>query len=82
LIKDGNGGSTVMEMLSAKNVNYVYQTKYQKVQALEDVSCSFEAGKFYAIIGHSGSGKTTPLFVLAGLGTPAKWIRLCRENAP
>ena len=60
-----------MEMLSAKNVDYIYQSKYQKVQALKDVSCSFEAGTFYAIIGHSGSGKTTLLSVLAGLGTPA-----------
>lgn len=60
-----------MEMLSAKNVDYIYQSRYQKVQALKDVSCSFEAGKFYAVIGHSGSGKTTLLSVLAGLGTPA-----------
>ena len=60
-----------MEMLSAKNVDYIYQSKYQKVQALKDVACSFEAGTFYAIIGHSGSGKTTLLSVLAGLGTPA-----------
>ncbi len=61
-----------MEMLSAKNVDYIYQSRYQKVQALKDVSCSFEAGKFYAVIGHSGSGKTTLLSVLAGLGTPAR----------
>ncbi|NBI17697.1 ABC transporter ATP-binding protein [Neglecta sp. X4] len=61
-----------MEMLSAKNVDYIYQSKYQKVQALKDVSCSFEAGTFYAIIGHSGSGKTTLLSVLAGLGTPVR----------
>ena len=54
-----------MEMLSAKNVDYIYQSKYQKVQALKDVSCSFEAGTFYAIIGHSGSGKTTLLNMLS-----------------
>ena len=38
----------------------------------KNVSCTFEAGKFYAIIGQSGSGKTTLLSMLAGLGTPSE----------
>lgn len=59
-----------MSVLSAEKVTYVYQSKYQKVQALTDVSCDFEAGKFYAIVGQSGSGKTTLLSMLAGLGAP------------
>lgn len=46
-----------MAVLAAENVSYTYQSKYQKVQALKNVSCTFEAGKFYAIIGQSGSGK-------------------------
>ncbi len=60
-----------MILLEAKNVHYIYQSKYQKVHALKDVSCTFESGKLYAIIGHSGSGKTTLLSMLAGLGMPA-----------
>lgn len=59
-----------MNVLQAENITYVYQSKYQKVQALTDVSCAFESGKFYAIVGHSGSGKTTLLSMLAGLGKP------------
>ncbi len=50
-----------MCVLSAENISYTYQSKYQKVQALTGVSCGFEAGKFYAIVGQSGSGKTTLL---------------------
>ena len=42
-----------MAVLAAENVSYTYQSKYQKVQALKNVSCTFEAGKFYAIIGLS-----------------------------
>lgn len=61
-----------MSVLEAREVSYIYQSKYQKVQALKGVSCEFEAGKFYAIIGHSGSGKTTLLSMLAGLGTPTE----------
>lgn len=59
-----------MEKLTVEDVSYIYQGKYQKVQALNDVSCTFETGKFYAVVGHSGSGKTTLLSMLAGLGAP------------
>ena len=60
----------MMSVLAANKVTYIYQSKYQKVQAVTEVSCGFEAGKFYAIVGQSGSGKTTLLSMLAGLGTP------------
>ena len=56
-----------MTMLAVKDVQYTYQSKYQKVHALKGVSCTFEEGKFYAIVGRSGSGKTTLLSMLAGL---------------
>ena len=61
-----------MTLLEAKNVEFEYQSKYQKVHALKGVSCTFEEGKFYAIVGRSGSGKTTLLSMLAGLGLPTK----------
>lgn len=60
-----------MEILRAEHVSYSYQTKYQKVDAVKDVSCAFEQGKFYAIIGESGSGKSTLLSLLAGLDVPS-----------
>lgn len=59
-----------MEVLRAEHVSYSYQSKYQKVEAVKDVSCSFEKGKFYAIVGESGSGKSTFLSLLAGLDQP------------
>ncbi len=61
-----------MSQISAQNVSFVYQSKYQQVQALTDVTCDFEEGKFYAIVGQSGSGKTTLLSMLAGLGAPTQ----------
>ena len=61
-----------MNILAADQVDYIYQSKYQKDHALKSVSCSFEEGKFYAIVGHSGSGKTTLLSMLAGLGVPTQ----------
>ena len=59
-----------MEILRAEHVSYSYQSKYQKVEAVKDVSCVFEKGKFYAIVGESGSGKSTFLSLLAGLDQP------------
>ncbi|MFG6330403.1 MAG: ATP-binding cassette domain-containing protein, partial [Lachnospiraceae bacterium] len=60
-----------MEILRAEHVSYSYQTKYQKVDAVKDVSCGFEQGGFYAIVGESGSGKSTFLSLLAGLDVPS-----------
>lgn len=59
-----------MEILKAEHINYSYCTKYQKIEAVKDVSCSFEAGKMYAVTGESGSGKSTLLSMLAGLDLP------------
>lgn len=56
-----------MASIKVQNVSYSYKTKYQTVHALKDVSCSFEDAQMYAIVGKSGSGKTTFLSLLAGL---------------
>lgn len=59
-----------MKIIQAEGVGYTYLTKYQKIEAVKDVTCSFEAGKMYAITGESGSGKSTLLSLFAGLDLP------------
>ena len=59
-----------MERIKAESVSYSYQNKYQTVEAVKEVSCTFESGKFYVITGESGSGKSTFLSLLAGLDCP------------
>ncbi|HCS75349.1 MAG TPA: ABC transporter ATP-binding protein [Clostridiales bacterium] len=59
-----------MSIISLKSVRYAYRNKYQTVQALEDINCSFEQGVMYAIVGKSGSGKSTMLSLMAGLDLP------------
>lgn len=59
-----------MSILQAENLSYTYVSKYQRVDALREVSCSFSEGNMYAITGESGSGKTTFLSLLAGLDDP------------
>lgn len=56
-------------IIEAKNVVYSYKTKKDRL-VLNQVSASFEEGTFYAIVGSSGSGKTTFLSLLAGLDHP------------
>lgn len=53
-----------------ENVCYEYNTKYQRVYAVQNVSYTFCSGRMYAIMGASGSGKTTLLSVMAGLKLP------------
>jgi len=56
--------------VTLKNVDYTYKSKYQTVNALAGVNYEFLSGKFYAIVGRSGSGKTTMLSLMAGLDIP------------
>ena len=66
-----------MGILELHHVGYIYSTKYQKVEALKDVSCVFETGLLQAIVGRSGSGKTTLLSLMAGLDLPSSGEILC-----
>ena len=55
-------------MLKTEALGYWYQ---QEVDYLfKDVDLSFEAGKMYAILGASGSGKTIFLSLISGLDLP------------
>ncbi len=57
-----------MDVLEIKNVTYSYSNSREKV--LSSVNQKFELGQFYAIIGKSGTGKSTLLSLLAGLDKP------------
>ena len=59
-----------MSILTATDVIYEYRNSHQTVRAVGGVSCDFTQGKVYAIVGSSGSGKTTFLSLLAGLDVP------------
>ena len=46
--------------------------KYEKIQALDDVSFEVDEGEFLGIIGPNGSGKSTLLRILANILVPDK----------
>ncbi|MGI6568841.1 MAG: ABC transporter ATP-binding protein, partial [Erysipelotrichaceae bacterium] len=54
-------------MLELRNVTKTYKTGELIQNALDDVSISFRESEFVAILGHSGSGKTTMLNIVGGL---------------
>lgn len=59
-----------MAVLSLENVTYRYKNAQRA--AVSGISCEFEEGKVYAVVGASGSGKSTFLSLLAGLDLPTE----------
>ena len=60
-----------MAVIETKNLNYVYSVGTPFVKAaLNDVNISSEQGDFVAIIGHTGSGKSTLVQHFNGLVKP------------
>jgi putative ABC transport system ATP-binding protein len=59
-----------MSVVRIEHVYKDYQLGDQKVQALKDITLSFEPGVFLAIAGPSGSGKTTLLNLIGCIDTP------------
>lgn len=62
------GGSVVVAALDG--VTRRFGPGAEDDAVLNEVSCSFTAGTFTAVVGRSGSGKTTMLHLLAGLDRP------------
>lgn len=59
-----------MSELALESVGYSYKNAAKKV--LHSIHAEFFKGKVYAIIGSSGSGKSTMLSLLAGLDRPTE----------
>lgn len=59
-----------MDILKTENLKKIYETPSGKVYALDGVSVSVSEGEFIAVVGSSGSGKTTFLNMIGGLDRP------------
>jgi NitT/TauT family transport system ATP-binding protein len=57
-------------MIELRAVSKTFSTRSGNVEALRDVSLSFQEGEFICLVGPSGSGKTTILNIIAGLERP------------
>ena len=62
---------TIMGHIELKNVDFAYPSR-PEVQILRDFSLSIAAGKTLALVGSSGSGKSTVVSLLERFYDPAK----------
>ena len=60
------------KIIEVKNLYKLYKLGDSAVRALNGVSLEIYEGEFCAIVGTSGSGKSTMLNMLAGLEKPTK----------
>jgi putative ABC transport system ATP-binding protein len=58
--------------LHLRNIVKTYESPSGPFTALHDIALSVAAGEFVAVVGKSGSGKTTVLNLLAGIDRPTR----------
>lgn len=59
-----------MELMQIQHLSKVYGQGENQVRAVDDISFTVEKGEFLAIIGPSGSSKSTLLHILGGVDRP------------
>ena len=67
-------------LLEFKNVSYSYPDGQDDHPVLKYTSYTIEKGKVYAIVGSSGSGKTTTLALASGLDSPQEGKILYKQE--
>lgn len=60
-----------MSVIEVINVNRSFQNGKEKAHVLKDINLGVEQGEFVSIMGPSGGGKSTLLYLLGGLDMPS-----------
>lgn len=69
-----------MEIIKLKNINKVYNSKNNQVNALKDINLTIDKGELIAIVGPSGSGKSTLLNIIGTLDKITNGEYLLRDE--
>ena len=72
--------SRVQRLLAAVDVERRYELDSEEVHALRGVNLNVFPGQFIAVVGRSGSGKTSLLNIMAGLDKPSDGKVLFEEQ--
>lgn len=59
-------------MIRAENLTKIYRSGGDEVVVFEDLNFQVQTGEFIALVGESGTGKTTLLHLMAALDTPSR----------
>jgi putative ABC transport system ATP-binding protein len=69
-VKKSKRGDRSMEIVKMEHVTKIYGEGNTRVWGMDDVSLTIEKGEIVAIVGASGSGKSTMLHVMGGVDVP------------
>jgi len=64
--------SMTQSLLQAENLTKIFRSGDEEVVVFEDLNLEVGEGEFIALVGESGTGKTTLLYLLAALDTPTR----------
>ncbi len=65
-------GKIMENFISVQNITFEYENDDGTTAVIKDLSVQFEEGKFIAVLGHNGSGKSTFAKLLNGMLVPTK----------
>jgi len=65
-----NKGGNLMSIIEVKNLNKSFKVGKESVQVLKNINFNVQEGEFISIMGPSGGGKSTLLYLLGGLDKP------------
>lgn len=63
-----------MSLVDLKNIYKIYSDGDSEIRALDDISLSIEEKEFVAIVGQSGSGKSTCMNIIGCLDVPTSGV--------
>ena len=72
--------SRIQRLLAAEDIKRSYRVGAEEVNALRGVNLTIFPGQFIAVVGRSGSGKTSLLNIMAGLDKPSSGKILFEER--
>jgi len=64
--------ATTGSLLRAEKLTKIFHSGNEEIVVLDDLDLEIGAGEFVALVGESGTGKTTLLHLLAALDTPTR----------
>jgi len=65
-----NKGESIMSIIEVNNLNKSFKVGKENLKVLKDINFNVEEGEFISIMGPSGGGKSTLLYLLGGLDKP------------